>query len=136
MSQDLAEKKTFQDRMMEKIRTGIGDMITDDELKKLVDEGVHKAFFEPTRIEKEYGRYEEHPSWLIKFLDELLKERVRKMVDEVLKSPENRQQILEVLEKTVKAGAGQAILAAVAEKFSGDLFNFKENIRQTLEYGR
>lgn len=39
---DIATTKTFQERMFEKIRDQMGDLMTDEDLKKLVDAAMQK----------------------------------------------------------------------------------------------
>jgi len=49
-----ATPKTFEAKLFERIREGIGDLMTDDELRKVVEKTMNKVFFEP-KID-EYGR--------------------------------------------------------------------------------
>jgi len=46
----------FQQRMFKKIREQMGDLMTDAELKKIVNAAMEKAFFEDTVVKDEYGR--------------------------------------------------------------------------------
>lgn len=58
MSSDLSPNSTFQQRVFEKIRDQLGDLMTDAELKSIVDKTIDKAFFEP-RVVKDGSYYSE-----------------------------------------------------------------------------
>lgn len=47
--------KTFQERMFEKVRDQISDLMTKDDLKNLVDLSIKKAFFEPAETKDRWG---------------------------------------------------------------------------------
>lgn len=51
---------TFQERMFERIKSNMGDLMTDEELAALVEKTIEKAFFEPrvTTVRGDYGRTE------------------------------------------------------------------------------
>lgn len=49
MGTEVETTKTFQDRMFEKIREQMGDLMTESDLKALVDSSMQKAFFEPSK---------------------------------------------------------------------------------------
>ena len=41
----LVEKKTFQEKMADRMREGIGDLMSDEEIKKLVERGIEEVYF-------------------------------------------------------------------------------------------
>lgn len=55
MSNEISTTKTFQDRMFERIRDQMGDLMTEDDLKAVVDAAFQKAFFEPQKNADRYG---------------------------------------------------------------------------------
>ena len=60
MTNEIATTKSFQDRMKDKIREGIGDLLTDDDLKVLIDKGIDDVFFTTRYTGESYNR-KEHP---------------------------------------------------------------------------
>lgn len=47
---EIATTKDFQQRMFEKIRDQIGDLLTEEDLQKIVNASIQKAFFEPRTV--------------------------------------------------------------------------------------
>ncbi len=48
---DIAEQKSFEQRMISRIREDIGKLMTDDELSKIVERATEEIFFKETIIE-------------------------------------------------------------------------------------
>jgi len=72
--------------MFERIRDQMGDLLTDDDLKKIIDVAMQKAFFEPQNIRTSghYGRdIVVDPVFIVK-LRELMSERVQVTMREYL----------------------------------------------------
>lgn len=46
---DIATNNTFAERMFERIKSQMGELMTDEELKTLLDKAVNEAFFKPGR---------------------------------------------------------------------------------------
>lgn len=76
MSAPIETTKDFQERMFEKIRSQIGDLMTQEDLKKIVEAACKKAFFEPVTINHGYGRTEETPPHFVKLMTSLLEKQV------------------------------------------------------------
>lgn len=58
---ELIKSESFEQRLFEKIRTDIGALMTDVELKKLVETSIERVFFSPREVVEEtsyYGRKE------------------------------------------------------------------------------
>jgi len=55
MSTDVVTTKTFQEKMFERIRDQMSDLMTEDDLKALVDSAMQKAFFEPAKNSDRWG---------------------------------------------------------------------------------
>jgi hypothetical protein len=49
MTEAIQTSQSFDERMMAKIKESIGELVTDDELKKIIEKGMSMAFFEPRR---------------------------------------------------------------------------------------
>jgi hypothetical protein len=75
MTTEIATTKAFQDRMFERIRSQIGDLMTNEDLKKIVETAMQKAFFEPIRGPRQYGGDEVKDPALVAMVRDLLRER-------------------------------------------------------------
>ena len=131
MSTDITTPSNFQERMMERIKASIGDLITDDELKKLVDRGMDEVFFKKEIIKVGYYDTKQSPSFMEKIVKELMEDKVRERMKVYL--TEHEKEVLEVVEKVIKEGAGAAVMQALASTFSSQLFTLQNNIQNQLQ---
>lgn len=126
---DIQQQVSFEERMMGRIRESIGDLMTDDDLKKIVERGVHKAFFEPTKRTDGYRTIEEDPK-ILSVLRGLLIERVRGAVDDwVTRNPEKVETILADM---MREGLARIILQQFESKFSTATFQFQNEVQRIL----
>lgn len=123
MSTEVATSKDFQERMFERIRSSMGDLMTDEELKKIVDAAVHKAFFEPTiKVESE-GTYHRRevpgPPHIVTLIDELIRDNVKELTRAWLEA--HSEELLEIVRKRLDGGivnaVSQAINTMMADRF-------------------
>jgi hypothetical protein len=54
MKNEIETTKTFQERMFERIREQMGELLSEDDLKSIVSSAIQKAFFEPTERQNGY----------------------------------------------------------------------------------
>lgn len=128
MDNGLAMTKTFQEKMYEKIKEQIGELLSEEDLKKLVDAAVYKAFFEPHTIRDGYGshvRTEEPP--IIFQIKELLRDQVRTAVDQWLKA--NPDAVTKAIDTTIAKGFHALVEQHVESKIQNALWNFGEQLK-------
>ena len=129
----IVENKTFEERMKARIKDSMGDLITDEDLTTLVNQGVHDVFFKKTRIKKGYNDFEDGPALIESIVKELLEEKIRIFAQQYVALHE--KEVLESVDKVAKEGAGAAILAAISGTFSSQLFQLEANIRNSFQNG-
>jgi len=130
---EVAKPQSFQERMSERIKDSIADLMTDEELKPLVEKAVQQAFFEPQKSQRGYHTYME-PSWFEETVKGLLQDSVTAEVQKqiVAKSDE----ITAMIEKVIKEGVGAAMLQSISSMFSNDFYNFANNIQNQIDQMR
>ena len=111
---------------MDRLRASIGDMMTDEDLKKIIEKGVDKALFERPLI-KDSWRTDYGPSFVEKAVNEFLKDKIAKAVDDWLKT--NPEKIEAALRETLKIGVGNLVLQALELRFS----NIGMNVASALQ---
>ena len=121
--------QTFEEKMKDRIRESIGELITDKELTELVHKSVDQVFFAPTEIGDAYHR-KEGPSLLNGLIKELLTPQVREAVDQYIK--DHPDEVIKTVKEVLARGMGNALLTAVNFQFQNDLLNFQSNIQNTL----
>lgn len=75
---EITTTKSFQEKMFDRIRDQMGDLMGDQELKALVDAAMNKAFFEPIVTEDSWGRKTNLPPHLITLVRNEMQTQVQK----------------------------------------------------------
>ena len=104
MTNEVSTTKDFQERMFERIRGQIGDLMTTDDLKKIVDAAIEKAFFEKQKVAtgKSYGaQYEEIDPVFVVQMRELLKPAVSEACSKWMN--DNKEAVTKVINDLVAA---------------------------------
>lgn len=126
MSQ-VAENKTFEQKMLDRVREGIGDLITDEQLKNLIEKGIDDVFFKEP---KDYCGNRREKSLIEKMIDASIKENVEKLVKDHIKlhMEANKEQFVKQIDDAIRVGFGTMFMQALDSKFSGDLWNLRNAI--------
>lgn len=115
MNNEITSTKAFQERMFEKIRDQMGDLLTDEDLKNLVNSAMQQAFFEPIIEKQGYHDVKKPPffiSMIQKQTQELVNDQVKIWIDN------NPEQISNVIKETIEAGIFKMIAAHFERKTS------------------
>ena len=130
MTSEIVEQKSFQERMRDRIKESIGELMTDEELKTLIVRGIDETFFKEGY--KQVGwRSEPTPSLMYSILKELLNERVVIAVQEYIK--ENNEWFMEEITKAFTENLSSTFVKAIQSMFYNALSNFQSNIEQTIQ---
>ena len=132
IAQSHAAQQNFQERMINRIREDIGQLMTDEELSKLVERAMEEIFFKP-EVEKRGFHETTKPPWLHNFVKELLEKKVEAAVGKYV--DEHEDEVRQALKEVMQEGVGTAVLRAIASKFSSDMVVFEQSILQRLQQG-
>lgn len=127
---EITTGNTFEERMKARIKDSIGDLITDEDLTKLINRGVEDVFFKKTVIRVNSYDTKEGPSLLESIVKELLETQVRDCVKDYLK--DNSETVKTTIDEVVREGIGKAMIAAMNQSFQNSLYQFQANISQQL----
>lgn len=130
MTTAITTQTTFQDKIRQRIFDSIGDLMTDEELKGLIDKAMQAAFFQEREVKDIYNRTTTHPPFLIELLQNLLKERVLDVIDDWLNN--HQDDIKKAVDSTIQAGIGTAILRAVEIQFENRINQLGYDLRQSF----
>lgn len=127
--------KTLQERVGERIRDQIGDLLTDEDLKKLVDTALHEAFFTRTPIPKRHYNEDQTyaDSFAVNHVKGLLKERVDVACRVWL--GEHSDEIGKHIDNAVGKGFLVLFQQWLDQKVQQDLYTFGQSIKQTIGIG-
>ncbi len=130
MSTEIEKQKTFEERMKARIRDSIGELMTDEELSKIVNKATEEVFFKPLELKDGY-RTKEVPPFSHNIVKELLTDSVRKEVEKYFS--ENKEDVSKMVKQIIQDGLGKALMNALDSKFQFDLNSFGNNLLNTLQ---
>ena len=129
MSSEIQTSKTFEQRMFERIREQMGDLMTEEDLRKLVDTAMHKAFFEPTVVQSS-GYYnstpEVRPPLFISMIQKEVESKVRQEIVRWLE--EHPEEVSKAIKETIEAGIFTMMCNHFAAKSSFPLQNLMSQL--------
>ena len=102
MNDAAATTATFQEKMFAHIRDQMGDLMTDEDLKALVDTAMHKAFFEPVTIRNSWGSPTQGDPVFITMVQKELESQVRTAIQEWLK--EHPEEVSKAIDNALAKG--------------------------------
>jgi hypothetical protein len=132
MNMEVATNESFETKMKNRIRDSIGDLLSDEDLDKMVRRGLEEAFFtKRTKKTSGYPYQEETTSLMHEIVTELLQPAVEKSVNNYL--VEHQEEVKEIIERVVTLGIGNATLKAMDYNFNGALSMLQGNINNQLQ---
>jgi hypothetical protein len=121
---------SFEDRFMDKLREAMGAMMTEDELRKLIERGVEKFLFEPRRVPdpRGYGGAIEKPPLLQELVDKHLHDRMTAACAAYLK--EDSAAVRAVIEQTLQEGLAAAMVGGFRALFRDEINEFARHLAE------
>ncbi len=128
----VATSQDFQNRLFEKIRADIGSLMSDAELKKLVETAMERTFFTPKDVKGDWGRVERtEPPELIKIVQELVAPRLQTALKQWL--DEHPDEVKKALDTALAGGLAAATLRAFDSMMSMQFQTMGYNLQQSLQ---
>lgn len=127
----VVENKTFEEKMKDRIKESIGDLIGDEDLKKLLDAAMHDVFFKPSRIKINSYDWKDGPSFLQQIVQELMEPVVREYIKEYIDT--NQDVVTKTIGEVVQEGVGVSMIKAMHGLFQQDLYTLSANIQSRLQ---
>lgn len=126
MNTDVTTPKTFEQRMFEKVRESIGDLMTEGDLKKIVDKAMQKAFFEE-RVDSTGYRTVAKPAVFVEMMQAEMSTRVGAALQQWV--TDNPLVLEQTLQRVIDGGVMDAVTRALEDRMSGPLTMFAEMLR-------
>ena len=130
MTNQIASTQTFEERMTARIKESIGDLITDEELGKIVNRGLEEVFFKEKHEQDSWGRPETQPALIHKIVKDCMLEKVNNAVSQWINS--HPDEVREIVSKSINDGLGQLLIGAVSSHFSNAMMMFQQEITNRL----
>ena len=133
---EIVKSESFEDKMKNRLKESIGDLITDEDLTKLVNKAIEEVFFvggRKTVTGGMYPTYKDIPPLLHGIVENALKEQIKQIAEVWV--TENQLAITAMLDQIIKDGAATMMMEAFNNMFQGQLSNLKFNIENQIQNG-
>ncbi|EKD22706.1 MAG: hypothetical protein ACD_84C00004G0008 [uncultured bacterium] len=120
--------QTFEEKMKARIKDGIGDLLSDEDLTKMIHRGLEETFFAK--------RFESSAHWSAKsaekepLIQEIIKETLRPAVEQAVKDwiLSHEAEIMQMTNNVITNGVGAAVMSALTSQFSIPLSMLQSNV--------
>ena len=122
----------FQEKLKERIRQGLGDLMPDAVLAGIVARGIEEAFFKPQRrpSPNQWSNPETYPSWLVEYLEKEVRNQVQLAVTEWIAA--NHAKVTEALDKALAKGLASAVLFSFDNLFRQQMETLQDGLRDQV----
>lgn len=118
----------FQERLFERIRDQMGDLLTDEDLKRITAAAVEKALFSPPMRTVYGGRQEpDGEARFVTLVRGAVKERAEVAIDAWIK--DNGDKIAAAVQESLAKGMTGMILSYIDAKTYGPLMTLQNELR-------
>ena len=135
MSNEVTKPKSFEERMTERVKESIGDMIDDESLQKIVEKSINDAFF---GFKPKYDQYQrmvgQEDPFITTVVRDLLKDRVTDATKKYFE--DNAEAINAKVDQIVKDGLAKVVYDQFNAQFHGSLMAFGNMVRDNILQGR
>jgi nucleoside-triphosphatase THEP1 len=128
MGTEITTSQAFQEKMFARIREQMGDLLTDDDLKKLVEAAMQKAFFEERVIVVDhYGRTEKRAPHFIELITAEMKKKVGESVSAWV--AEHPEEITKAINDILAKGVVAMVIHYLEQKMEWPMRELAERLR-------
>ncbi len=115
MSNELSTNLTFEEKLKGRIRDSIGELMSDEDLKRIIERGIDDALFKTRQVQTNYGGTSTRPSLVEEAINQHFSSEVRAAVDVWIKA--NPEKLQQALDNSIKLGMAGCIDYALEQKF-------------------
>ena len=124
----LVPSKTLEEKLKDRVRESIGELLSDEDLSKIIEKGIHETFFKERSHHIGY-RTEYKEPLITEVIEDVLKSQVSQMVANYMA---NNKELSEHIAKIFQERLGDAIIQGVIKFFFNEISNFKFAIADKL----
>lgn len=139
MQTDIQQAGEFQQRMFKRIRDDMGKLMTDDELKKIVEASVERSFFEPRVVMRDTGSFhgpkrDEKEPLFLELMREEMRERINALVAPAVTKwvEEHGDEIKAELDKHLGQSFTQIVIGYVNQMAAQPVHALRQELEQKM----
>ncbi len=127
---EIVKTQTLQEKISDKIRASIGDLMTDEDLKPLVTKAIESLLMEERVVGGTQHSKNVKPPLLQEIMEPMIRKQVIKLVDEWFTN--NAEVMSEVIGGVIKEGIFKTMISTMDSKLSGPLWEFQNKINEVF----
>ena len=126
----LADPLSFEDRLRDRLRANIGDVMSDEDLATLVERGLDDLLFKERIRKTTYGGFNPDTNYDPPLLQELLMAELQPLLKQAVAAwlADHQDDVMAAFDQTMEQGLGQAMLTAFAALFDNSLHPLRQQI--------
>ena len=126
-------EKQFQEKMKERMRAAMGDLMPDEVLAGIVGRGIDEAFFKKRTVSTAQYPYtaQEHDSWIVAHISQAVEVEVRAQVKKWF--VENHERVSEIVKERLQGGIAAAVVRSMDAMFVREFSAFSASIQTKLD---
>jgi hypothetical protein len=137
MSNAVAIPQTFEQKLKDRIRDSMGELMSEDDLKKIVEASVNDILFKVRQVKYDTGygggtSMRQEPPLIQEILTPLIKDMTYKVITEWAKEPQNQAVIEATIKERLGKGITDAIAMALDQKFNQAFFGLQQALKQAM----
>jgi hypothetical protein len=118
MANDVALQMSFEEKFRDRIKNHIGELMTDEDIKKILNAGIQKYLFEPRPVKTDHWHGEsECPSLVQEVIEKHLHSEVENAVNGwIIDHPDDMKMFVQ---NAIGAGMGKCFMEYLNHHFAG-----------------
>jgi hypothetical protein len=128
MGTEIATSRTFQEKMFERIKEQMGDLLTEEDLKKMVDAAMQKAFFDPVIERNSYGNETKHLPVFVTMIKKETEDQVKHAVKAWIDA--HPEAVISALNEALEKGMFKMALSYFESKTYGPMQELVMKLQQ------
>lgn len=131
MPDEIVQQKSFQARMKERIRDSIGELLTDEELKKMIDRTMEEVFFSSREVDDGRWNKKTIPPMMHTIVEKLVSSRVEQEVKTYMEVHHGR--ILQLIRDALEQQLAESIINGFARVFQSPMQELAFSMEETVK---
>jgi hypothetical protein len=129
MNTEVTKNTTFEERMFEQMREQMGTLLTEVELKAILETSIQKAFFSDRPSDDQYSRHKKEPLFV-----EMMRKELTPMLEAGAKQwlADNQDKVGEMLQKQLGNSAAEMVANAFSSLMSEPMQQFSFALQSKL----
>lgn len=132
MNTQVTETKTFEQRMIDRVKEGAADLLTDEDVKKIVERGIESLFFKerPDPSSTSFNRKQLSPL-AIEMVTNAVKQQVNEQI--VVWVAQNEEHLNSIVKELFEENIGQTIVNSLSGMFQNSFQSMSFNLQNDIQ---